>query len=431
MNSVGYGCPTVADDMLLLSLTPGGLQSLIDICYENSCKERYLYNPSKCKIVIYNESTSNKLTNVKWNLGSEQLEIAPKYLHLGVLNNSSMDLGETIADSCCKIRQTYFSLVDSGLNRERLHPLTLKKLYLSIVLPKGIFGCELWNNLSFCKIEELEKTHRKCIKHMQAMPKHTSTSIALHCLAIDNIETMIDKRKLLFFGQLCNAKDSLRIKDIFVNRLLQYMNKPRASIGFMPDLYRIFGKYKLTHFLTEFINKAIFPTKTSWKTIVKNSMKAYIDFDFKSKIINNINTSQFYQMHSENIPCILWNFSSIYREQLDFCMTAMSVLSRLFSRKFNSICMSCSLCVDDLAKHVVLFCQASEGVRDNMWKSLHTCLGDTEFLMLISLPIDQQLLQLLSGFYLLNIDDFVRVKSFKTSLKCIHKLAYKLRRQPT
>ena len=47
LNSIKHGCPTVADDMILTSLTKNGLQRLIDVCYENSITNKYSYNPLK------------------------------------------------------------------------------------------------------------------------------------------------------------------------------------------------------------------------------------------------------------------------------------------------------------------------------------------------------------------------------------------------
>ena len=67
LESSGYGLCTagadvsslsVADDMILVSLSKNGLQKMMNICYEYSCKWRYLYNPSKCAVTVFNESRS-------------------------------------------------------------------------------------------------------------------------------------------------------------------------------------------------------------------------------------------------------------------------------------------------------------------------------------------------------------------------------------
>ena len=44
---------TVADDMLLLSLSKAGLDKLLVICYQYSCKWRYDYVPIKCSVIVF------------------------------------------------------------------------------------------------------------------------------------------------------------------------------------------------------------------------------------------------------------------------------------------------------------------------------------------------------------------------------------------
>jgi hypothetical protein len=432
INSVGYSCPTVADDMLLLSLTPEGLQSLIDLCYNNSKKEKYAYNPSKCKVVVYNENNANNAlgNNAKqWNLGENMLDKTSSYNHLGIINNDTLDLKENVVEGCSKLRRTFYSLIDVGLNSDRLHPLTMKKLYLTVVIPKALYGSELWNGLNNTQLAMLEKSHKQCVKRIQGMPKYTNTTVALSCLSLYSIETLIDERKLLFFGQLCNAKITLRIKTIFIHRLLQYMNNPRSAVGFMPDIYRIFCKYKLSHILNRYISDSSFPTANSWKSMVKAAIKLYVNEDFKSQIASQPHLELFFQIHSEYIPSFLWHFSSLYREQLDFCLTAMNVLSRLHSRQFPSVCQNCLLCADNLAAHVILFCPATDHVRNELWKILHTSLGMSNYSNLLSMPILTQVQQLLAGFPIFEMKDSLRIKTFKITLRYIHKLANRIRYQ--
>ena len=48
--------PTVADDVLLLSLTKIGLSIMMQICHRYSLKLHFGYQAVKCFIVVYNES---------------------------------------------------------------------------------------------------------------------------------------------------------------------------------------------------------------------------------------------------------------------------------------------------------------------------------------------------------------------------------------
>ena len=78
-----------------------------------------------------------------------------------------MSLSENVNESCSKLKTTLFSLVNSGVNDSGFNPITSFHLYRSIVLPKGLYGAELWNCLSPSQEETLEpceRAHRFCIK---------------------------------------------------------------------------------------------------------------------------------------------------------------------------------------------------------------------------------------------------------------------------
>ena len=153
----------------------------------------------------------------------------------------------------------------------------------------------------------------------------------------------------------------------------------------------------------------------------------YVTYEFNMKLTLDASLKDFHKVHCEYIPCALWYFSTIYRDHLDFCITAMNILCRIYSRKFKSMCPNCALMVDDLPIHVTLFCITNETIRSNMWRSLHLTLGETAFSNLLTMPVETQMTQLIAGFTLFEIDDVTRVKSFKTSLRHVHLLAYKLR----
>ena len=53
--------PTVADDMVLVSLSKQGMNEMLDICWKYSQKWRYFYNAAKCKVVVFNDRPSKTL----------------------------------------------------------------------------------------------------------------------------------------------------------------------------------------------------------------------------------------------------------------------------------------------------------------------------------------------------------------------------------
>ena len=213
-------CPTVADDMVLMALSIAGLAILLCICYAYSCKWRYNYSAPKSSVIVYNETKNNyQKSNRVWYLGNSIIAESENYKHLGVNNNKYLSKKISIQDASHKLKGTFLSLVNSGIfNHGALHPLTCKTIYKSIVLPKALYGCENWDNLSDTDLHTLERAHRFCVKHMQSLSTRTRTDTALSLLGVFPIETDIDFRKLTLFGQFCRLNSDIWVKRMFLNR---------------------------------------------------------------------------------------------------------------------------------------------------------------------------------------------------------------------
>ena len=104
-------CPTVADDMLLQSLTKFGLPALIDIRVRYFYRRRLEYNVMKCAVLVCNESdTEFKRSKRRWAQGDHELTETEKYTHLGIVCNKQMDMIINIMESSSKIRRMFLGL---------------------------------------------------------------------------------------------------------------------------------------------------------------------------------------------------------------------------------------------------------------------------------------------------------------------------------
>lgn len=65
--------------------------------------------------------------------------------HLGIKTDPFLTTKELVDDACNKLRGTYFSILNSGINPEGLNPISFQVIYKSIVIPKPLYGCELWS----------------------------------------------------------------------------------------------------------------------------------------------------------------------------------------------------------------------------------------------------------------------------------------------
>jgi hypothetical protein len=82
------------------------------------------------------------------------------------------------------------------------------------------------------------------------------------------------------------ANDCLT-KHIFDMWLNMFMLKgAKHQLGFIPDtsICKILVKYELFKFLNDYIQFSEFPTKWTWKNIIRNSFNSYQDIDWKARI---------------------------------------------------------------------------------------------------------------------------------------------------
>ena len=82
------------------------------------------------------------------------------------------------------------------------------------------------------------------------------------------METVINhqQRTLNFLVQLCNLSCSYMAKRVF--RLTHFQDLDNQSLGFIPDINRIWTKYAFYHVLDSYFSDGVFPSRCAWKKII-------------------------------------------------------------------------------------------------------------------------------------------------------------------
>ncbi|XP_052799264.1 uncharacterized protein LOC128230877 [Mya arenaria] len=270
---INMSAPTFADDMVLVSFSKTGMDNMLQICSNYSKRWRFLYNSSKCAVVVFNKS-GVLVQSVKpsFSLGHDLVPTQKKYTHLGIICNETLSVQECVQEACTKLRGSYLNICSSGINPDTVSAKTLRTYYQSVILPRALYGCELWTNISKNEIQRLEVAHRFCVKQMQGFQRSVATKFVLSTLNITSIEVLIDCKKLQFFGQMCRLPCQYLAKIIFNSRLIRYINFDRQTVGFVPDIYRLCQKYLLVDYITQYINTGQFPSKYEWKKTIHKSV---------------------------------------------------------------------------------------------------------------------------------------------------------------
>lgn len=419
-------CPTVADDMLLASYSKTGLDKMMNICYGYSVKWRYLYNALKCLVIVFNESKNAFQQSSRiWMLGNEHVDEGTEYVHLGVRCDKYMSIDENIKSATNKIRGTFLSLSNCGIYEDGLNPLSIKRIYNSIVLPKALYGCELWSNILPKHVVSLERAHRFCVKFMQFLPRNVSTDIALSLLGMYPIEAEIDCRKLIFFGQLCLLPGYYRIKEVFLRRLVHCNGSLMSkNQGFLPDILRILDKYSISYVFGSYIESGSFMTKNAWKKFIRHTINNFYRNDLMSRLTPVNSYNRILKIHVDITfgPHVLWKLSKDCPRFKNMVQVAIRFLGMLFSGKWPRKCCNCDENILSETEHLLLYCPKTDSFRKVLWHRLFGRFGVQFYNKFKSLSPSDQVDGMFSGCFEFFTDETDRLdclKFFITSLKMI------------
>ncbi len=249
VGSTYCGVVAQADDIALIALSPDSLQHMINICYSYSTDWRFKYNPNKSMIVVFGESPVQKQKqrqHRQWFLGDTRIQEADEAKHVGIVLKSNMCNTGNIDKACRVGRGTFLGLLGAGVRPNGLNPITSKHIYNSAVLPKMLYGCELWGQIGASNMLKLERTHRFCLKLIQGFSPGVHTIAVTNLMGMTNMEAIVDRNKLLFLGGLCRLPDGAVSKDILIHKLSMKENDSNKGAGFVNDICNLLEKYEIS-----------------------------------------------------------------------------------------------------------------------------------------------------------------------------------------
>jgi hypothetical protein len=129
-----------ADDMLLVSYSPKGLQYALCILEAFCSKWQLVVNTKKTKIMIFNK---RKYDIFQFLYKGHPLDIAKSYIYLGLTITPSGSFTQAIKDLTTKAKNALFAL-NSSLRKVQSNPKLALKLFDTLIKPIALYGCEVW-----------------------------------------------------------------------------------------------------------------------------------------------------------------------------------------------------------------------------------------------------------------------------------------------
>ena len=145
-----------ADDLVLFSETPVGLQNCLDILSKYCTEWKLHVNLQKTKVMVCSKKKINNCYGFYFE--HSILDIVDKYKYLGTILQSNGSLKSACDDLATRARKAYFALKSKLPFGSELTPKLWLKLYESIIVPIITYSSEIWIADFNTNLNNLDKT---------------------------------------------------------------------------------------------------------------------------------------------------------------------------------------------------------------------------------------------------------------------------------
>ena len=311
-------------------------------------------------------------------LGQDKVNTVRSVKHVGITLFDSFTHNEKNKIAITKAKSASFSLMPLGLATNLINPILSASLIHKICIPTLLYGSELWFNLSKQNIEQMEIFCRFCAKVMQGFDRSTRTDMCLSMLGWLPVQAEVDKRKLGFLQKLCSMPNDLLPKQVFNARLSMFIVRTdNKQKGYIPDIFKILKKYDMVHFIVNYIESSIFPSKLVWKKLVKRNIYKYESSQWLQRMRCQNVFDRFMSVHTVIKPAILWkcalNGLSLKNSRV------VSKIRTDISPTVSRVCKFCESIYTDCYSHITTICPLTQSIRNIFFEHVHLKHGQHMF----------------------------------------------------
>jgi hypothetical protein len=204
-----------ADDILLMSTTVSGLQSLINTSVDYITQHGLRFNPRKTTCMINGKNPFCSIP--KFYISRDQLCMKDNIEYLGAaLGNNCNNVHITSRMSAC--RRAFHALQSVGLCNKGLNVKTAMHVWSATCKPILTYTCE-----SLClktkDLNEIDKLQGKLIKCIVGIGKRYRTTPLLNALNISNISNVIEFSTLQLMNNIMKHQSAARTFYLLMSKM--------------------------------------------------------------------------------------------------------------------------------------------------------------------------------------------------------------------
>ncbi len=267
-----------ADDLVLFSHTPHGLQDHLNKLHQYCSKWQLIVNNLKTKVLIFSKKRAPH--SVMFTIGGSQIEIATKYKYLGTLYSTVKQVDETIAYITNNCSRALYKIKNHCRKLGQLPPYTALELFDSLIAPLIDYGSEIWYRDSIAK--KLETLHLRYLKRVLKVRQQTPTLAIYGELGRYPLNIRLQGNVLKYLHRVYSfPPDSVHGR--IVKMLCRTKDQGKANwLSKAESVYSNFQsctKISMDVFLSK--------SESSVKTLIKNSLQKQYALQWESLIKDN------------------------------------------------------------------------------------------------------------------------------------------------
>ncbi|XP_063389871.1 uncharacterized protein LOC134675536 [Cydia fagiglandana] len=199
MNNISY-----ADDMVLLSPSPGGLEILLKLCEKYACKHGLRYNAIKSELMVFKSGTKSPSVVPPLYLNGTPLKRVTCVKYLGHLVN------ENLRDDADIDRERRALAIRANMIAHRFRGCTAQvKITLFRAYCTSLYSCSLWANYSQRSISALRVQFNNAFRVLLRLPRFCSASGMFADAQVDSFSATIRKRAAATRRRVLDSSNSI------------------------------------------------------------------------------------------------------------------------------------------------------------------------------------------------------------------------------
>ena len=142
------------------------------------------------------------------------------------MKNSTGTLGDNISNkkkaAMAITNEIKFLVVQPAFNKQNME-ISLK-LIESILIPKIIYGCETWTNISKQQLNIVEKIQKDAVTKTNSIPSTTPYQGITYECGLTPIKSRIKMKRIVYLRKMIKMKDSRLTKKVYKEQKRSNLN---------------------------------------------------------------------------------------------------------------------------------------------------------------------------------------------------------------